>query len=251
YPNSGLQFLSACIHFLGVSMLAFFVSRRLAAVEGWSRLTLARWCVLLILVDSYLFILSTGLLIFGVGLQANKYACEAGIFLCVAFYTTSKIFIYIFLMEKVHIVWSTTRRLRSPVYLTCLATLCVYVGAMLLMFLGRIGHFRAGDGACVIGLKPFASLPLLSYDVFTNALLTALFIWPLFRLPDVSSTKRLRRVATRTLVASIASLLTSTVNITILTVLHGREFGWVCLGSCGADVIFNAAAVFWVTSGGS
>ncbi|KAJ7253581.1 hypothetical protein C8J57DRAFT_1348532 [Mycena rebaudengoi] len=44
--------------------------------------------------------LSTGLLIFGVGLEASHTACAAGIILCVVFYTTSKIFIYVFLMEK-------------------------------------------------------------------------------------------------------------------------------------------------------
>ncbi|KAJ7242149.1 hypothetical protein B0H12DRAFT_1074338 [Mycena haematopus] len=65
-------------------------------------------------------------------------------------------------------------------------------------------------------------------------------------------------------VSSIASLTTSTVgcqslctprpltrsqvNIGLLTILHGHEFGWFCLASCGIDVVFNAAALFWVTS---
>jgi hypothetical protein len=30
-------------------------------------------------------------------------------------------------------------------------------------------------------------------------------------------------------------------------VLHGQELGWVCLGSCGADVTINALALFFVT----
>ncbi|KAJ8091875.1 hypothetical protein PM082_024107 [Marasmius tenuissimus] len=48
--------------------------------------------------------------------------------------------------------------------------------------------------------------------------------------------------------ASVAALLTSTINIGVLTLQHGRQLGWVCLGSCGTDVILNAIAIFWVTN---
>ncbi|KAJ7289525.1 hypothetical protein C8J57DRAFT_1213856 [Mycena rebaudengoi] len=256
FPNVGLQFLSAFVHFVGVTVLTFFIARRfavedLASRQGWARLTLARGCVLLLLVDSYLFILSAGLVVFGIGLQAGQAACTAGIFLCIVFYATSKIFIYLFLTEKVHIVWSNGRRLRSPVYLTCVVTLCLYSVVAVVLILGRIAHFRQGDGACIIGVKPVASITLLSYDLFINVFLTTLFLWPLWRLPSISSSNGLRSVATRTLVTSLASLTTSTVNIVILTLLKGNELGWLCLASCGTDVIFNAAAMFWVTAGGA
>jgi hypothetical protein len=36
--------------------------------------------------------------------------------------------------------------------------------------------------------------------------------------------------------AAAVSVTTSTANVLVLTLLHGRELGWVCLGSCGADV---------------
>ncbi|KAG6857416.1 hypothetical protein H0H87_004778 [Tephrocybe sp. NHM501043] len=39
-------------------------------------------------------------------------------------------------------------------------------------------------------------------------------------------------------------------NISVLTALKGHELGWVCLGSCTADVVINALAIFWVTQGG-
>ncbi|KAK1218995.1 hypothetical protein PQX77_018298 [Marasmius sp. AFHP31] len=48
--------------------------------------------------------------------------------------------------------------------------------------------------------------------------------------------------------ASLAALITSAINIGILTVQHGHQLGWICLGSCGTDVIINAIAVFWVTN---
>ncbi|KAJ7917225.1 hypothetical protein B0H13DRAFT_2444168 [Mycena leptocephala] len=87
--------------------------------------------------------------------------------------------------------------------------------------LGRIAEFREGDGACVIGLKPTASLPLLSYDLLCF------------------------------LSAAVMALTTSTVNIAVLTIMKGHQFGWLCLASCGMDVILNAAALYWVTVGTS
>lgn len=47
------------------------------------------------------------------------------------------------------------------------------------------------------------------------------------------------------------ALTTSTVNITVLTIMKGRQLGWLCLSSCGTDAIFNAAVLFWVTLGSS
>ncbi|KAJ6460509.1 hypothetical protein C8R45DRAFT_538904 [Mycena sanguinolenta] len=251
FPSASLQGLIAALHFLGVTILTFFISRRLLgdglnSWTAWSRLSWPRLCILLVFVDSYLFLFCTGILIFGVGLQHDATSCATGIVLCVCFYTSSKILIYSFLAEKVYTVWDTGRsRLRSPVFLICMATIVVYCGIIVVVLIGRVTEFRAGDGACVIGLKPTASIPLLSYDLVINILLTLLFLWPLLK----SSRKniRLRRLAIRTLVAAGMALTTSTVNIAVLTLMHGRELGWLCLSSCGIDVIFNAAALFWVT----
>ncbi|KAJ7048125.1 hypothetical protein C8F01DRAFT_164512 [Mycena amicta] len=257
FPSIGFQALSACIHLLGVTILTLFLSLRVfpGALDDtgssrgiWVHPTWPRLCVILVLLDSWLFLFSTGLLIFGVGLQMNQTSCAAGIYLCVLFYCTSKVLIYLFLTEKVYIVWGNgNRRLRSPTYLVCVGSVALYTAVMLAMFFGRIEKFREGDGACVLGLKPTASLPLLSYDLYINLLLTTLFIYPILR--SKHSTPQMRRVALRTLMAAAVALTTSTVNIAVLTILKGSELGWVCLGSCGTDVIFNAAALFWVTSG--
>ncbi|KAJ6531700.1 hypothetical protein B0H10DRAFT_2149975 [Mycena sp. CBHHK59/15] len=246
FPSVGLQVLSALVHFLGITILTFFFSQRVSR-QGLSRLTWPRVCILLIFIDSYLFILSSGILIFGLGLQMNSTSCAAGIYLCVLFYSTSKILIYAFLTEKVYIVWDNgIRRLRSPVYLVCMTTIFLYSGIIVGMIFGRIEEFRAGDGACVIGLKVAASLSLLSYDLYINILLTSLFLWPLFHSQHANI--RLKRMAMRTL-SLRAALTTSTVNIAVLTIMKGRQLGWVCLASCEADVIFNAVALFWVTTG--
>ncbi|KAJ7759440.1 hypothetical protein DFH07DRAFT_741207 [Mycena maculata] len=253
FPTTGHQVLIASIHFLGVTILTFFFSRRLlgedlSSKQALARLTWARICVLLIFLDSYFFMFSSGLLIFGVGLQKNTTTCAAGIFLCVLFYTSSKVLIYAFLTEKVYIVWDSGRsRLRSPVYLICAITVLLYLGIFISPTYPL--HATNSSDAGVIGLKPTASIPLLSYDLYINILLTGLFMWPLLR--STHSSVRLRRVATRTLVYVVSDSCASCVNIAVLTVMKGRQLGWVCLASCATDVIFNAAAIFWVTSGTS
>ncbi|KAG8916844.1 hypothetical protein FRC01_002839 [Tulasnella sp. 417] len=108
------------------------------------------------------------------------------------------------------------------------------------MIFGRIAETRH-DGACVIGFKGYA------YDLLLTLCLTLAFVWPLTRGDIISA--RLRRIASRTLVASIVALITSTVNITVLVSMHGKELGWVCLASCGADATINAMVIAWVSGG--
>jgi hypothetical protein len=88
-------------------------------------------------------------------------------------------------------------------------------------------------------------LALLIYDLYINIFLTGMFLWPLFR--SRLANPRIRKMAMRTLVAAVAALTTSTINIAVLTIMHGQQLGWVCLGSCGTDVTMNALVLFWVT----
>ncbi|CAE6518330.1 unnamed protein product [Rhizoctonia solani] len=188
-----------------------------------------------------------GVLVLGTGLSMDEMSCSLGIYACIALYVLSKILTYGFLIEKVHVVWGGAHqpRLKSPIYRICLITVTPYAVVIVLMLLGRIAFIRS-DGACVIGLKRLASLTLLVYDLYINIFLTGLFIWPLARSKLINP--RLKSVAMRTLVAAFAALTTSTLNIAILTVMDGRQLGWVCLGSCGTDVTINAIVLFWVTS---
>ncbi|KAF8896522.1 hypothetical protein BD779DRAFT_591208 [Infundibulicybe gibba] len=255
FPSSALQVLSLLVHFLGLAVLTYCLSQRLALstvspLNGPRQLSWPRLCVILIFLDSWLFMFSSGILIFGVGMETTEGACSAAIALCIAFYATSKIFIYLFLAEKVYIVWSPAmgaRRFKSPIYLICFVTISIYTVIIALMVAGRIYFQRPGDGACVVGLEHFSSIPLLTFDLYINILFTALFLWPLLRIQVLNL--RVKSVAMRTLMAASVALTTSTANLVILAVLNGQELGWICLGSCAGDVIVNALAIFWVTSG--
>ena len=73
-----------------------------------------------------------------------------------------------------------------------------------------------------------------------NAFLTGLFLWPVMR--SSFRNNRVKRLAVRTLWSSLIALTTSCVNILILTLMHGRQLGWVCLASCGTDV---SSRTYW------
>ncbi|KAG8814859.1 hypothetical protein FRC17_000942 [Serendipita sp. 399] len=115
------------------------------------------------------------------------------------------------------------------------------------MIIGRIAYIRK-DNQCVIGLQRGSSLTMLIIDLLVNVLLTGMFLWPLWSSSMLSP--NLRRVASRTVIASGAALTISATNMTILTILHGHELGWICLGSCTTDVVVNALVLFWLTRPG-
>jgi hypothetical protein len=96
-----------------------------------------------------------GLLLFGIGLQYNTQACAAGIYLCIAFYGTSKIMIYAFLStlpfpfkkalcliiptaEKVFVVWSNGKSRRQTLaYMVSIVAVVFYLVPVLLMIVGE------------------------------------------------------------------------------------------------------------------
>ncbi|THU91344.1 hypothetical protein K435DRAFT_801318 [Dendrothele bispora CBS 962.96] len=215
FPSIGLQVLVCLVYFLGISTVAHCVSRRLPDIIHIRQTSWTRLLIPLVFIDSWLFLFTSGILIFGVGLETSLSVCMTGIFLCIVFYTSSKVLLYIVLMEKVHVVWSTshnTPRMKSPVYLVGLGTILLYVVVAIVLIIGRVHYLSAKDGYCYIGLKFYASLTLLTYDLSAGV-----------------------------------ALAMSTVNIAILTAWHGKERGWMCLACCTTDIIFNALALFWVT----
>ncbi|KDQ61789.1 hypothetical protein JAAARDRAFT_522388 [Jaapia argillacea MUCL 33604] len=256
FPSSGMQILSALVHFIGVSLLSHCLSRRIStehinSFRSLRQLSWHRFCIVLLFVDSWLFLFTSGVVIFGAGLELDFLVCNLGVYICIVFYASSKVLIYCFLMERVYIVWSPLapkKRFETPIYLLCFFFLCLFAAVFVIVIIGRVAYFRS-DGACVIGLKRASSITLLSYDLFINVFLTSLFLWPLLRTHFPSHA--IRKVARRTAFAAVVALLTSAVNLVIVAIMRGKQLGWVCLGSCGTDIIINALVIFWVTSAAS
>lgn len=119
-----------------------------------------------------------------------------------------------------------------------------WIGVAAAMIAGRIGLIRRHDGACVIGLKTWASVPMLTVDAITNIYLTTGFVLPVWR----SQNEKARRLAKVSSLAALAALVTSFANILILSLMHGHQLSFVCLGSCGLDISFNAVICYLVTT---
>ncbi|KAI0705050.1 hypothetical protein C8T65DRAFT_740900 [Cerioporus squamosus] len=251
FSSVGMEVLSSVVHLVGLSITSYMLALKLKpsdfTILSLHRVIWARFLVILLLLDSWSFLFTTGVLVHGAGMELSETVCLLGIVNCIVFYGSSKVIIYLFLAEKVLVVWNPRgRRFRSKVYVGCLGVLLIYLGVVIYLVLGRVAHFR-DDGACVIGLTRLASLALLIYDLCINVILTSLFVWPLLKR-DFGTTE-LRAVAIRTLWAAGVALTTSCINILLLTIMHGQELAWVCLASCGADVVINAMVLCWVTSG--
>ncbi|KAF5363225.1 hypothetical protein D9758_008385 [Tetrapyrgos nigripes] len=248
FPSQTIQALVCLVYFIGLSAISHCVSHRFPT-GNWRHIPWIRWLNFCVFVDSWLFTFTSGLLIFGIGLETSLNVCRSGIFLCIIFYASTKALLYIFLIEKVHIVWSISAnqsRLRSPVYLLGLMSILLYCVVTVLLVVGRITYISERDRYCYIGLKFYASVALLTYDLYITVFLTALFLWPLMSSKMIINSP-LRQVARKTLVSASVALAMSTVNIAILTAWHGHERGYVCLVCCTTDIICNSLALFWVT----
>ncbi|KAF5371928.1 hypothetical protein D9757_011483 [Collybiopsis confluens] len=249
FPSRGIQIASYLINILGIVGTTHFFSRRIAN-ERFARFTIKdmTWARLL---ESYYGSQkhSDGILLFGVGLDQNGPACTAGIYTCILLYCASKVAVYIFLIERVHVVWSprigTRGRMRSPIYLLCLGVVALYAVVVIVMIVGRVRFLTEGDGQCFFGLKPYASYALFGYDMVISVVLTFMFLWPIMRAHF--SNGPLKRLAVRTLIAGAVALATSSANALAMALIKQHEDGWLCLLCCSADIICNASAVFWVT----
>ena len=102
FPNVWTRIFSATVHYVGSCMLTFVLARRTAfenldALRGWRELGAAKLSVIMAFTDSLLFLLLTGILTHGAGLELSHAACSTAFFACVFLYASSKVFIYNFL----------------------------------------------------------------------------------------------------------------------------------------------------------
>ncbi|KAF5357690.1 hypothetical protein D9758_007480 [Tetrapyrgos nigripes] len=255
FPNKWLQVLSLVFHFFSLIAVAHCISSLKAHREfsSWSSMRKVRWVKVLIfitLLNAWFYLLFSGVLLFGVGLESSEGSCAFAIYLCVAFYAVSRFFGYLFLIENVHIVWRNTpssSRLDSKIYRLSLFTVSLDLVIVVLMFIGRLNYIREKDGSCILGLKRFSILPVLVYEIYTSLFLNGLFLWPLLKSQQ-NNDKRVKSLAIRILVASMISFAIGITNGIVVIILN-HQLGWLCLLSCETVVVVNALTVFWVMSG--
>jgi len=243
-----MQLLSALVYLVGTSILTHLLSRRLSSNVSLRQSSWPRICILIIFIDSYLFLFTAGVLILGAGVDGDPVNCTRISYLCLVFYGSSKVFVYLFLAERIYIVWQpfpSAKRTQSKIYVTCLFVCLLGYSVVLAFCIRDTTSIFTDTGVCKIVLKKSSALALLIFDLFINILLTTLFVWPLFRFNFRD--KRIKKLGTRTLWAALIALTTSTINMLVAATMDGVQPSWICVGSCGIDVVVNAIVLFWVT----
>ncbi|KAK4090403.1 hypothetical protein Purlil1_5075 [Purpureocillium lilacinum] len=252
-PKAG-QVMSIILSLAAATVLTSFLAQRFLAIRTWRRLPLVVWLVFAIYIDSYAFVFATATLQHAFGVNSSQATCEGAILLCLVCYVTTKIFIYIFLVEKAHIIRGTPkRRFQSKLYLfNAFGMLSIYLVVIILNFIYRIAKMR--DGTCIIGMKSLAMIPLISFDTVVNVYLTLMFLVPMRRMysfknmPRTPANLRLRTIAFRTFIGAASTLVSSIVNLTVLMALNGEPGWFVVSCSCPGSVLFSAIVIQWVTS---
>lgn len=191
----------------------------------------------------------------GVGFNIGMNICGAGVFLCLGSYMMSKIFIYLFMVERVRLVHSTrTPRLRDKLYLfNSLGMLLPFTVIGLLNFVYRIS-FIDEQGVCHLGMERKSLVPLLIFDSLANIYLTILFILPLTKLHSFNKgnlsqpSAKLRSLTIRTVVGCLLTLLSTAANATSLAIAEGQP-ATICMMTCCSDVLFCVLVLHFITKG--
>ncbi|KAF2626168.1 hypothetical protein BU25DRAFT_344289, partial [Macroventuria anomochaeta] len=124
------------------------------------------------------FIICASIVQTGQGLRTHQ-LCYASAMICLVFYTSNKLTIYVFLLERARVVRAPfVPRLKDRVWLFGMLIICGGFGAIAIVgYMSPIVELSKLDGRCRIGLPPQVSFPLLCFDVVVNFLLTGVFFW--------------------------------------------------------------------------
>lgn len=242
------------IPMISLSHLSICLYQKVRTVMEWSKLHAAAWLVLAIYIFSALFVVCSTAVLQVWGLNSSQSTCHIAIILCFLFYFSTKMSIYLFLVEKVHIVRSYRQpRLKSKLY--CFNTFGLLSVYIVIGALDIIKNFNKIDenGVCNVVVQKVNVILIISYDAVINIYLTALFITPIKGSHSFNHNlntrthARLREVAWRSFIGSCATLISSLINLTVLIGLDGEQ-AWVCLMACSGDILFSAIVIQWVIS---
>ncbi|KAJ4982938.1 hypothetical protein SVAN01_11570 [Stagonosporopsis vannaccii] len=126
------------------------------------------------------FVFAVGINSAGLGLATDT-QCYAAIRVCIAMYGVAKIALYLFLLERVHIVRAPfIDRIRDPVWVVgTILTVGGFAGIMGYEFVSPRAELSRVDGICRIGIQPGSGIAVIVLDTAINVALTFIFIWQL------------------------------------------------------------------------
>ncbi|SCZ91859.1 BZ3500_MvSof-1268-A1-R1_Chr5-3g08182 [Microbotryum saponariae] len=261
YEPRSISVITLCLSFyylLSSSVLGALLAIRALSIENLQRWPMFKILTCLALLAAYLFVFAEAVLVLGLqGAHSIVAVCVTGTWLCIILYMIFKLVYYVFLMERVHLVYSSKRniklrRLRAPWYRFSLVVVVAWAGVAIAMVIGRIVETSSEEDICVSGVRPYASIALLVVDASVCTVLTLAFALPVWR----SRFSKAQRLALTSCIATGIGTLASFGNLLWMTHAEGREKRWVrgfssSLDSKSGDFFISAVLTFIITNAGS
>ncbi|RYN28550.1 hypothetical protein AA0112_g7612 [Alternaria arborescens] len=202
--------------------------------------------------------------------------CLAGTWVCLIFYTFIKAIIYVFLVERIHVVRAPFfNRRKDKLYLGCMAMIIItYSSVAINAYCNHVVELRASDGRCHFGIRGAVSIPFTVVNFFTDAVLTAVFFYllcPIVQIPGVSALskifkikpnkegntvdsgndtparKNIRTLLWKSIIGSLLIEIPMAANMIQFVLTDGEELGMICLTICLVDVCWDALIIHWLT----
>ncbi|RYN87889.1 hypothetical protein AA0119_g12353 [Alternaria tenuissima] len=144
------------------------------------------------------FLFATAIQVSGLGLQTDG-QCHAAIRVCIVMYGADKIALYLFLLERVHIVRAPfVDRTRDRLYVIgAILTTGGFFAIMAWQFVNPFSELNHQTGICRIGIEPQAAMAVIVLDILINTILTGIFVWQL-RPALGSAAPKMRSLASNT-----------------------------------------------------
>lgn len=206
------------------------------------------------------FILAATVLVAGQGLTTYK-LCLVGTWVCLTFYTLTKATVFLFLVERIHIVRAPfVRRKHDKIYLACLALVVfMFVPVAINSYVSPVVDMGPKNVRCYFGIEAKASIPVLAVNIVVDVCLTGVFFYllrPAARMHQFSTIPdALRRVSThipfspmvtshtaaqrnirslvwRSIIGSLLIEIPMMANMIQFVLVDGEELGTMCLALC-------------------
>ncbi|XP_014554533.1 hypothetical protein COCVIDRAFT_104852 [Bipolaris victoriae FI3] len=231
-----------------------------------------------------MLVTSGAILVYGLNLTTWK-QCRASITVCLFLYFSSKILLYIFYLERIHIARQPLARRCDTIWIGGMVMTVGFFGGMAVWCIATPhSAISVHDGHCRIGSDMIPSYTTFSTDIVINFSLTGVFIWLIlpilknqargpatvldeFVRPSALGPSGLRRVLRsnverddplassvkkmlrRNIIGSLLTFAAGAINLIIYFVDATSQIAFVCYTMCIVDVVFGVLVVQWLTFG--
>jgi hypothetical protein len=208
-----------------------------------------------------IFIITSTTLVAGQALTTYR-LCVVGTWICLILYTFTKLTIFLFLVERIHIVRAPfVQRRHDKIYLACLSiVLFGLMPATLNGYIDPVINMGPEGRRCYFGIRGKASIPILAMNIFVDLVLTGVFLYllrpvakfqglPVFfgklwnreggsaARARVENSERpmqrnIRTLLWKSIIGGLLIELPMMGNMIQFVVTRGQELGTVCLALC-------------------